>query len=132
MKQFFCLLGLLVVLAVPAQASEMAHAPRYEVPSSLNHAQAPKAVAAKPASLQERIAQTLLRKAAKKAEKRQARRGTQAHFADFTAFAGLVVFIVGVISIFGNPLYGLVLVLVGALLYLLAASAGGNVGNIFR
>jgi Flp pilus assembly protein TadB len=132
MKHLLFLIGFLLLLGAPAQASEMATS-RTHAALAGSAATAPAhEAAAKRASLQERIAQTLLRKAVKKAEKRQARRGVKADLPDFAALAGAIVVIVGIISIISNPIYGIIVALFGLLVYLLATSAGGSIGNVFR
>ena len=67
----------------------------------------------------------------KKQAKKKGIEAPQADFADIVTFAGAIVCVVGIISIIGNVVGGLIVAGIGLLIYFLGAANGGSIGNLF-
>jgi Flp pilus assembly protein TadB len=78
-------------------------------------------------TFKERVTTAVAKKMIKKAAKRQPMLGIE----DLLVLVGIIVIISGILSLFGSLLYGLLVIVVGVIIYLLGKNNGGSLGNIF-
>ncbi|MFT5617751.1 MAG: hypothetical protein ACI85I_000976 [Arenicella sp.] len=85
-------------------------------------------------SIQEKKALKLAYRIQKKLKKKAKKKGikTNVEFVDVATLAGAIVCILGVISIIFSPIGGLIVAVLGLLIYLIGKSQGGEINKIIQ
>ncbi|MGB0521365.1 MAG: hypothetical protein ACPGJS_00325 [Flammeovirgaceae bacterium] len=127
MRLFILLVGFLLI-----GSSSFASSADQFASSTANHMAMPVAAKQKK-TFKEKLTYMVAKKLYKKAQRKAKKKGLKpmAEFEDFAALAGAIVCIAGIISIIGNPVGGIIVALLGLVIYVLARGAGGSIGAIF-
>ena len=84
--------------------------------------------------LQEKLKHLIAKKLYKNAKRKAKKEGLakpMATFSDFAAVAGAIICLLGILSLITALLGGLVMILIGLLIYTLARNAGGTIKGVF-